>query len=115
MLKLVLLSVAVLVAAMAVLVFYGTLRWQAETKRLHARLQAARVQTGTKTYDPRDIADLPAPVQRYFRAVLKAGQPLIAVGSVAHTGTFNMGEDTDQWRPFTSHPGGGLRYPWIDP
>ena len=102
MLKLVLLSVVVLVAAMAVLVFCGTLRWQAETKRLHARLQAARVQAGIKTYDPREIAELPAPVQRYFRAVLKTGQPLIAIGRVAHTGTFNMGGNTDQWRPFTS-------------
>ena len=40
----------------------------------------------------REIADLPQPVQRYFRAVLKEGQPLIAAARVSHQGTFNMSE-----------------------
>ena len=29
-------------------------------------------------YDAREIEGLPAPVQRYFRAVLQAGQPMVA-------------------------------------
>jgi hypothetical protein len=54
------------------------------------------------TVDFRELEGLPAPVQRYFRAVLKEGQPMVAGVRVRHTGTFNMGETTDQWKPFTS-------------
>ncbi len=45
---------------------------------------------------------LPPPVQRYFRTVLKDGQPLVTAVRVRHQGTFNMGETSDRWGPFTS-------------
>ena len=54
------------------------------------------------TYDSRELEGLPLPVQRYFRAVLKDGQRLIGVAQFTHTGTFNMGETTPNWRPFWS-------------
>ena len=54
------------------------------------------------TFDAREIADLPQPVQRYFRAVLKEGQPLIAAARVSHEGTFNMSETAEKWSAFTS-------------
>ncbi len=41
-------------------------------------------------------------MQRYFRKVLEDGQPMVAGVHVRHSGTFNMGETTDQWKPFTS-------------
>lgn len=41
-------------------------------------------------------------VQQYFRAVLKEGQPLVDAVSVTHSGTFNMSDTGEQWRPFTS-------------
>jgi hypothetical protein len=55
-----------------------------------------------QTVDFRELEGLPAPVQRYFRAVLEEGQPMVAGVDVRHTGTFNTGETTDQWKPFTS-------------
>ena len=54
------------------------------------------------TYDSRELEGLPLPVQRYFRAVLKDGQRIIGVAQFTHTGTFNMGETTPNWRPFWS-------------
>ena len=42
------------------------------------------------------------PVQRYFRTALTEGQPIVAVVSVEHEGTFNMSETAEQWKPFTS-------------
>jgi hypothetical protein len=57
---------------------------------------------GHRPVDFRELEGLPAPVQRYFRVVLEEGQPMVAGGRVQHTGTFNMGETTDQWKPFTS-------------
>jgi hypothetical protein len=55
-----------------------------------------------QTVDLRELEDLPAPVERYFCLTLKEEQPMVASVRVRHSGTFNMGETTDQWKPFTS-------------
>lgn len=91
-----------LLAALAVALAYGARRWQSATAEMHARLEAARLPFAVKTYHLEALEGLPAPVQRYFRAVLTEGQPIIAAVSVEHTGTFNMSESGEQWRPFTS-------------
>jgi hypothetical protein len=41
-------------------------------------------------------------VQRYFRAVLKDDQPIIAAATLELAGTFNMSPTREQWKPFTS-------------
>ena len=41
-------------------------------------------------------------MQRYFRAVLKNGQPLIAAASFELKGTINMSATGEQWKSFTS-------------
>jgi hypothetical protein len=62
----------------------------------------------------RELDDLPAPVQRYFRKVLKDGQPMVAGVDVRHSGTFNMCETTDQRKPFTSEQRVLTRRPGFD-
>jgi hypothetical protein len=94
--------VLVLVAVLGGAWLYGAYRWNSETQDLRARLDAARAPLRPQTVDFRELEGLPAPVQRYFRAVLEEGQPMVAGVHVRHTGTFNMGETTDQWKPFTS-------------
>jgi hypothetical protein len=81
---------------------YGAYRWNNERQGLRARLNAARVPIRPQTVDFRELEGLPAPVQRYFRAVLEDGQPMATGVRVRYEGTFNMGETTDQWKPFTS-------------
>jgi hypothetical protein len=81
---------------------YGASVWAAQTQELLTRLDAARVDGAARLYDSRELEGLPAPVQRYFRAALKDGQPVIAAAAVTHEGTFNMGEATDQWKAFSS-------------
>jgi hypothetical protein len=76
--------------------------------RLSASLEAGRVddkrdaKSPPTRYDPRELEGLPAPVQRYFRAVLRDGQPIIAAVTIDIAGTFNMSPTGDQWKPFTS-------------
>lgn len=95
---------AALLVALAVLASYGAWRWAAGTRGLFERLEAARVPPVPARYDAaRELQGLPAPAQRYFRAVLTDGQPFVAAATVEHRGTFNMGEAADQWKPFTSH------------
>lgn len=93
--------IAVLVGLPAVLI-YGSRRWHTRTQGLRARLEAARVPLRPPAVDFRELEGLPAPVQRYFRAALTEGRPLVAAVSVEHTGTFNMSESGEHWRPFRS-------------
>jgi hypothetical protein len=102
-----------LVLCFGVLV-YGAWRWQNKTNDLRAKLEAGRLVIAPTTYDPREIEDLPSPVRRYFRAVLKEGQPIIAAARFAHAGEFNMGETQANWRPFTSTQMDITRRPGFD-
>jgi hypothetical protein len=97
----------VVVLAVVVVVFvgarlFGAHRWQKVTQVLRARLDASREPVRPKKVDFGELDGLPAPVRRYFRAVLQDGQPMVTGVSVRHTGTFNMGETKDRWKPFTS-------------
>jgi hypothetical protein len=97
---------ATLVLALAVCttaaVIYGSLRWRAGTRDLRARLESARMRIQPRTFDVGELAGLPAPVQRYFRLAIRAGQPIVAAVSMEHTGTFGLGETAERWKPFTS-------------
>ena len=97
-----LIVVALVAAPLVGAWFYGAYRWNSETQELRARLDAARAPIRPQIVDFRELEGLPAPVQRYFRAVLEDEQPMVAGVRVQHTGTFNMGETTDQWKTFTS-------------
>jgi hypothetical protein len=69
-----------------------------EAARIAAPDNAAR----PTRYYARELEGLPAPVQRYFHAVLKEGQPIIAAASIELAGTFNMSARGEQWKPFIS-------------
>jgi hypothetical protein len=103
-----------LVVAVAAAVLYGGVHWRSGTRALRDRLEAARLPIEPKVFDGRELEHLPAPVQRYFRAVLKDGQPIVAAANVAHTGTFNMSETGEQWKPFTSNQRVVTRRPGFD-
>jgi hypothetical protein len=98
------LALGVLAAAWMGLAAYGRARWAAATQSLLSQLDAARLPAKASRYDARELEGLPAPVQRYFRAVLKDGQPIVTGVSVQHTGTFNVTAlgGRDRWMPFTS-------------
>jgi hypothetical protein len=102
-LKWTLLALLLLAAAALALAAYGSARWSAATRALLGRLEAAREPLPAARYDStRELAGLPAPVQRFFRAALTEGQPLVSAVSLEHRGTFNMGQQREQWTPFTS-------------
>ncbi len=92
----------VVVIAAAALVALGRARWQAATQAQMAQLDATRMFFPSGRYDMREIDSLPAPVQRYFRAVLKDGQRLIAAAKFELAGTINMSSTSERWKPFTS-------------
>lgn len=117
-------GLGVLVAAGAVtaLAFgaWGRRRWTAlmrkqlleiESPRLHGQRGRLTSHVYPVHYDARELDGLPWPVQRYFRAVLVDGQPVVAAASIQMRGTINMSTTGEQWKSFTSHQQVSVRPP----
>ncbi len=112
--KVIFIILLALAALSATAFLYGKFHWESGTRALRGRLEAAKVPIGPRVFNKRELKNLPAPVQRYFQAVLSEGQPIVAAVSVKHTGTFNIGETTEQWKPFTSTQRVVTRHPGFD-
>jgi hypothetical protein len=74
---------------------------------LDHRLEAGRIGGEVRSASParfhsRELEGLPAPVQRYFRAVLQDDQPIVSALTIEMVGTFNMSTTVERWLPFTS-------------
>ncbi|MFO7278437.1 MAG: hypothetical protein DIU56_015540 [Pseudomonadota bacterium] len=82
--------------------------------RLPTRLEAARAPIHPPTVDFRELEELPSPVRRYFRRVLREGQPMIAAVSIRHRGSLNMSEVGERWKPITSEQRVITRRPGFD-
>jgi hypothetical protein len=82
---------------------YGSIRWNRETASIRTRLEAAKTQPTVRVYDDEELANLPAPVQSYFRAALSPGQSIVTAVDIEHRGTFNMSAAEEKWSPFTSN------------
>ncbi|MBX2923742.1 MAG: hypothetical protein KF746_16180 [Chitinophagaceae bacterium] len=68
-----------------------TNRFSKEVKQLFS--QSGDI--SNKTFDYNMLANLPEPVQRYFRHVLKNGQPYISYVRLTHTGQFKTNQNKD--------------------
>lgn len=94
--------------AAAGLFAYGARRWASVMQALHRSLGAGRIddtrngQTPPTRYDARELEGLPDPVQRYFRAALRDGQPIVDAVTIDMAGTFNLSPTGEKWKPFTS-------------
>lgn len=95
-------AAAALVLAAVGLTAFGKARWAVATQALTGRLEAGRSPPAQLRYDAGELVPLPAPVQRFFRAVLTDGQAIVGAATIGMTGTFNLSATGEQWRPFTS-------------
>jgi hypothetical protein len=92
-----------LAAAGAAGVALGQARWRSDSNRLAADLLAPTRDRPATVDMTRELHDLPPVVSRYFRAVLRDRQPMIARAHVTWRGEFNMGNaGRDNWKPFTA-------------
>ena len=99
MIPMIILGLTVIVT---VALIYGSRRWKSSTAEMHSRLQAASLPVGRKTYSPDELIGLPAPVQKYLRAVLKEGQAIVSGVHIELSGTINMSATGESWKRFTS-------------
>jgi hypothetical protein len=100
--KWIILSVILLITLIGLASLYGRYQWRLGTNRLRAQLTSGQQSIQTKNYDPNEIEDLPAPVQRFFRAVLTEGQPIVTRVNLSQEGEINMSETAAKWCPFTA-------------
>jgi hypothetical protein len=83
------------------------------TKKVNKLFSEAN--TLSKTFQYKDLGDLPDPVKRYFRYALQDNQPYLSFLRLEHTGTFKIGIGKE-WmnikgeQYFTAHPPGFI---WI--
>jgi hypothetical protein len=97
---------AVVVIALGLRVV-GTARWDELVRTHTSLLESGSVGAQSRLpaaarFHAQELEGLPAPVQRYFRAVLTDGQPIIATANIEMTGTINLSAAAEQWKPFTS-------------
>jgi hypothetical protein len=82
---------------------YGGVTWSRETTSIRTRLEANKTLSSVRIFEDKEIAALPAPVQRYFRAALTHGQSIVTAVDIEHRGTFNMSATEEKWSPFRSN------------
>lgn len=97
-----LISIAAIVLLATLLVIMALRRWDARTARMLANLMGQVPKGIPERYHENELEGLPEPVQRFFRACLDPGQPLIRHAAVTHEGTFRRSAGEDSWVPFTS-------------
>jgi hypothetical protein len=100
--KWIVLVTVLLIALIGLASLYGRYQWRLGTDRLRNQLARGQKNIQPKIYDPKELEVLPAPVQRFFRAVLKDGQPIVAAVNLSQRGLFNMSETENKWSPFTA-------------
>lgn len=84
-------ALAVPVAALLVGRWLVALQMRRNVANLFSLAETGSVQT----YDPAELTGLPAPVQRYFRHVLKPGQPYLRSVRLRHVGQFKTDLNKD--------------------
>jgi hypothetical protein len=95
-------ALIVLVVCVAAALGIGKHRWESDSQEIDLRLVDARSPNAARPYVYEDTSGLPDPVRRYFRAVLKEGQPAVAAARLSHNGYFNMDDGRNHWKRFTS-------------
>jgi hypothetical protein len=91
-----------IIVCLGLAIVYGRYRWQLETDRLRTKLTNGRRTIDPEIYDPKEIKGLPAPVQRFFKTVLKDGQAMVTAVKLSQQGQFNLNETESKWSPFTA-------------
>ncbi|MDQ2100732.1 MAG: hypothetical protein QQW96_24190 [Tychonema bourrellyi B0820] len=91
-----------ILVSLGIAAIYGNYSWQSDTDRLRAKLTSGQRTIKPKIYDQKELEGLPAPVQRFFRTVIKDGQAIVSAVKLSQQGLFNLNEMEDKWSPFTA-------------
>ena len=82
-----------IIGAIALILIIGKVNLAFQFKKEIQELFAQSKPASNKTFHYNQLNNLPEPVQRYFKQVLKDGQPYIASVRMKHSGKFKTGID----------------------
>ena len=82
-----------IVGFLIIILFIGKINYLSNLNKKVKELFSQSKNISGKTFNYEQIAGLPEPVQRYFKHVLKEGQPYISYGRITHDGQFRTGLD----------------------
>ena len=96
-------AVGGLAAGAAAAAVAGGILWDRDTARAVRRLGSAPTGNGAEPsrFSPGQLADLPAPVRRYFEFALTPGRPLVRRARLTQRGEF-LSRPEGPWSPFTA-------------
>jgi hypothetical protein len=100
--KLLLSGLGLLLAGLVVVVVVEWARLDQNTAEVVDDLLAAAEERPGRVVQASDVDDLPPPVRRYLRHVLRDGQPVVETVRIEQSGTFRAGGAGSPWRPFTA-------------
>lgn len=100
--KILFVTLVILFGAVAGVLLEGSYRWNARTRNLVARLFERGVVSDSPVYEEACLKDVPPVVARYFRAVLRNGQPIVRTARLEQRGFFLVRPAPDGWRPFVA-------------
>jgi len=92
-------AIILVVLNLAVSYSHSSFRSQADNEI--ATLYSYSGSLSNKTYNSRQLAGLPEPVQRYFKYSLKEGQKYISYARIKHAGSFRVNPSLD-WMPVSA-------------
>lgn len=84
-----------ILASLVIIVIIGKLNLEFKFRQEVKELFAQSKDISDKIYHQNQLADLPAPVQKYFKHILNDSQPYISYARIKHDGQFKMGFDKD--------------------
>ena len=87
--------------ALAAAIAFAAYGWKSHVAGLLARLRQ-RPPSARATYDAAELAGLPAPVVRYFRTVLRDGQPILRHARLTQRGEILVCSRPPLWRAFSA-------------
>lgn len=91
-----------LIAALAATALVGRWVWHTRSEKLRIELASSAGDPGPAASQRAGLEELPVPVREYLSQVLGAAPRAVESVRISHSGTFNMGTDEPQWRPFSS-------------
>lgn len=80
----------------------GSSGWNNKTSELVGKLRQSELLSKPRTVNFKEFEGLPASVAKFFRLVLKDGQPIIRSARIVHTGKFNISGKENGWSLFKS-------------
>ncbi len=101
-LKIVLISLGIIIVLLYAVGRIGSALWNKAAARAVTELHRAMMPGEARIFTGKELEELPAPVARYLRLVLREGQHYIRSARIVQEGELRLRRTERRWSPFTA-------------